>query len=176
MLCSLPIDFVPVEQIRANECHYPDHAATLAETIVRERLWRVPVALERTSLAVMDGHHRVEAARRLRLKYVPCLLLDYNTVEVDTARPGYLVNPPEIIRRARAKELYPPKTTRHKFPAPLPICNISLLLLQGHSTVAFSFMSAHFAGFDRETVVEAANEGYSSHNISGEDLTQGTAS
>ncbi len=166
MLCSLPIDFVPVEQIRPNECHCPDHAVTLADTILREQLWRVPIALERTSLAVMDGHHRLEAARRLKLKYVPCLLLDYDRVKVDATHDGYTVNPREIIRRARAGELYPPKTTRHHFPSPLPICNISVPLLEGRLAISFSQVSTHFIGRRATAMIEAANDWYSTHEMS----------
>jgi hypothetical protein len=156
---------VPVEQIRPNECHYPDHAVTLADTILREQLWRIPIALERTSLAVMDGHHRLEAARQLRLKYVPCLLLDYDSVEVETTRDGYLVSPHEIVRRARTGELYPPKTTRHRFPSPFPTCNISMLLLEGQPAIAFSPAPAHFAGRCATAMVEAANDRYSTHEM-----------
>ncbi len=130
MLCALTIHFVRVDLIRPNECHHPEHAMALADTILREKLWRIPIALERNSLAVMDGHHRVEAARILRLKYIPCLLLDYDQVQVNASRQGYVVTPQEIVRRAKTGELYPPKTTHHRFPSPLPICNISLLLLQ----------------------------------------------
>lgn len=131
MLCTLPIHFVRADLILPNECHHPEHAASLAETIRREQLWRIPVALERNSLAVMDGHHRVEAALQLRLIYVPCLLLDYDHIEVSASRQGYLVTPQEIVRRAKAKDMYPPKTTCHRFPSPLPTCNVSVLLLQG---------------------------------------------
>jgi hypothetical protein len=130
MLCALAIHFVRVDLIRPNECHHPEHAMALADTILREQLWRIPIALERNSLAVMDGHHRVEAARMLRLKYIPCLLLDYDQVQVSASRQSYVVTPQEIVRRAKAGELYPPKTTHHRFPSPLPTCNISLLLLQ----------------------------------------------
>lgn len=131
MLCTLPIHFVRADLILPNECHHPEHAASLAETIRREQLWRIPIALERNSLAVMDGHHRVEAALQLRLIYVPCLLLDYDQVEVSASRLGYLVTPQEILRRAKARDLYPPKTTRHRFSSPLPTCNVSIWLLQG---------------------------------------------
>ncbi|ARO87448.1 hypothetical protein EBAPG3_006490 [Nitrosospira lacus] len=130
MLRTFPVHFVLVKQIHPHECHYPHHAAALADTILREQLWRMPIALERTSLAVMDGHHRLQAACQIRLKYVPCLLLDYDYVQVDATRRNYPVNPHEIVRRARAGDLYPPKTTRHRFPSPLPICNISVPLLQ----------------------------------------------
>lgn len=130
MLCTLPIHYVQVDRVRPNECHYPEHAAVLAKTILSEQLWRIPITLERNSLAVMDGHHRVEAARILQLKYIPCLFLDYDQVKVSATRLGYVVTPQEIVRRAKSGELYPPKTTRHQFPSLLPICNISLLLLR----------------------------------------------
>jgi hypothetical protein len=123
------IHFIRLDQIRPNEQHYPEHALLLADTILREQYWRVPIALERHSLAVMDGHHRLEAARRLKLMLVPCLLLDYSQVEVSPTRQGYVVTPQEILRRAASGELYPPKTTRHNFPLPPPACNISLSLL-----------------------------------------------
>jgi hypothetical protein len=82
-------------------------------------------------------------------------------VEVDASRHGYLVNSHEIVRRGRTGELYPPKTTRHRFPSPFPICNISVLLLQGQSAIAFSPASAHFASRYTATTVEAANDRYS---------------
>jgi hypothetical protein len=138
MLCSLPIHFVRIDLIHPNECHHPEHATALADTIMREQLWRVPITLERNSLAVMDGHHRFEAARRLKLNYGPCLLLDYEQVEVNATRQDYIVTPQEIVRRARTGDLYPPKTTRHRFPSPLPDCNISLWLLQDRSASPLS--------------------------------------
>lgn len=133
MLCALPVHFVRSDAILPNECHYPEHAASLAETLRREQLWRIPIVLECNSLAVMDGHHRLQAALQLKLAYVPCLLLGYGDVEVIATREGYLVTPQEIVRRARAQDLYPPKTTRHRFPSALPTCNVSVCLLCGRS-------------------------------------------
>lgn len=141
MLCPFPIHFVRVDLIRPTECHHPEHAVTLADTIRREQLWRIPITLECNSLAVMDGHHRLEAARQLKLRHVPCLLLDYEQVEVSATRQGYIVTPQEIVRRARTGNLYPPKTTRHWFPLPLPVCNISLWLLQGQSASPLSSLT-----------------------------------
>lgn len=133
---TLPIHLVPVGRIRPSELHYPEHAIALADTIRDEQIWHIPVTLERRSLTVMDGHHRVAAARLLKLKFVPCVLLDYSQVEVSATRPGYLVTPQEIVRRAKAEDPFPPKTTRHRFSSPLPICDISLSLLAGEPVSA----------------------------------------
>jgi hypothetical protein len=129
VLCALPVHFVRADAILPNERYYPEHAASLAETIQREQLWRIPIVLECNSMAVMDGHHRLQAALQLKLACVPFLLLDYDDVEVSATREGYLVTPQEIVRRAKAQNLYPPKTTRHRFPSALPICNVSVCLL-----------------------------------------------
>ena len=104
-----------------------------------EPLWRIPIALERTSLAVMDGHHRLEAARRLRLKYVSCLLLDYDSLEVDATRHGYLVNPHEIVRRARSGELYPSKNDASQ--VPIAISNLQYFSAAAPRPVSNSFLA-----------------------------------
>jgi hypothetical protein len=133
MLRILSIQLVPISWIRPSELHDPQHAAALADTLQNDRIWHIPVTLERRSLAIMDGHHRVAAARLLKLKFVPCVLLDYSQVEVEAMRAGYLVTPQEIVRRAQMEDLYPPKTTRHRCLSPLPTCDLSLSLLSGEA-------------------------------------------
>lgn len=135
MLRKLPIHLVPIGRIRPSECHDPKQATVLAKMMRDKGVWHTPVMLERRSLTVMDGHHRLAAARLLELKFVPCLLLDYNQVEVNTARAGYLVTPQEIVRRAQMEDLYPPKTIRHLFSSPLPPCDLSLWLLEGREAI-----------------------------------------
>lgn len=65
MLWKLPAHLIPIGRIRPSDLHDPQHAATLADTIRDERIWRIPVKVECRSLAVMDGHHRLTAARLL---------------------------------------------------------------------------------------------------------------
>ena len=123
------IEFIALALIRPTEQHYAEHAELLAQDLRRVALWRVPIVLERDSLAVMDGHHRLAAACRLGLAFAPCLRLAYAQVGLTATRSGYRVDPAEIVRRARQCDLYPPKTTRHAFAQPLPLCNVSLCLL-----------------------------------------------
>jgi hypothetical protein len=78
----------------------------------------------------MDGHHRLAAALLLGLSRVPALLLDYGIVDVVAARDDFIVTPDAIVARAYARDLYPPKTTRHLFPSPVPRCNVSLSLCE----------------------------------------------
>lgn len=123
------IELIATDHILPNEEHDEARMLEVLESIQHTGRWTAPIVLERTSLAVMDGHHRLAAARRLSLPRVPCLLLDYLQVDVVPRRPGFRVDGDQIIARSRARELYPPKTTRHIFPQPLPDCSIDLRAL-----------------------------------------------
>ena len=112
--------------ILPNEEHDASHAAHLAALMRETGVWQSPVVLERESLAVMDGHHRLAASQLLGLRYVPALLLDYSSVRVVARRAEFVVTPEAILQRARMRDLYPIKTTRHLFSSPIPNCNIVL--------------------------------------------------
>ncbi|NIF66596.1 hypothetical protein F3J11_28600 [Burkholderia sp. Cy-647] len=129
-LRALHLRFIDPVRLLPHERHDPDHAAALADSMRDGGIWRVPLVAERASLVVMDGHHRLAAALALGLARVPVLLLAYREVPVEATRAGYAVTPEAIVARALAGDLYPVKTTRHAFDAPLPACHVSLHLLQ----------------------------------------------
>lgn len=126
MLNTLEVEFIETRAILPNEEHDASHAAQLAESMRNSGVWEVPIILERKSLAVMDGHHRLAAAFLLDLRVVPALLLDYSMVKVVARRAGFVVTPESILERARMRDLYPHKTTRHLFSSTIPNCNIAL--------------------------------------------------
>ncbi|MBN3817428.1 ParB N-terminal domain-containing protein [Paraburkholderia sp. Se-20369] len=123
------IELIPTAHILPNEEHDETRLLEVLDSIARSGRWTAPIVLERASLAVMDGHHRLAAARRLSLPRVPCVLLDYAQVGVETRRADYRVNGEQIVARSRARQLYPPKTTRHIFPQALPVCSIDIAIL-----------------------------------------------
>lgn len=123
------IELISIDQILPNEEHDELRLLEVLASIEHSGRWTAPIVLERTSLAVMDGHHRLAAARRLCLSRVPCVLLDYLQVGVETRRPDFRVDGERIVARSRARALYPPKTTRHIFPQPLPVCSIEIGML-----------------------------------------------
>ncbi|MGN6650636.1 ParB N-terminal domain-containing protein [Trinickia sp.] len=129
------VELIATERILPNEEHDEARLLDVLNSIERAGRWTAPIVLERASLAVMDGHHRLAAAKRLSLPRVPCVLLDYGQVGVQTRRPEFQVDATQIVARSLARMLYPPKTTRHIFPSPLPPCNIELAVLTSTSGV-----------------------------------------
>ncbi|NLU99019.1 hypothetical protein B6N13_13125 [Marinomonas sp. UCMA 3892] len=130
MLGAKPVTFVDLNLILPNEEVYDYRVDWLANKIEMEKLWRVPVTIDRDSFAIMDGHHRRAAAQRLNLKRIPCILLDYSEVELISTHSSMLVTPKVIKDFAKNRKFFPPKSTKHIFKSPLPTCNISLELLK----------------------------------------------
>ena len=111
----LEIALVDLNRVLPTEEVNPDFVDTLAAGIAVSGVWSHPLLVEADSLAVLDGHHRLAAAKRIGLRSVPALSVSYGDprVHVESWRPGPAIPPAEIIARARAGHLLPYKSTRH---------------------------------------------------------------
>lgn len=103
----------------------PPHILRPTEQIIDSRLqevtscmftagvWQEPILVERSSLVVMDGHHRHAFALANGFSRVPCVLLSYSDVALESRREDQLVTPEEVIARGLEGRLFPAKSTRH---------------------------------------------------------------
>jgi len=101
------------QQLLPTEEFIEERVLQVSRDIIREGFWLEPILVERTSLVIMDGHHRREFAKRHSLLWVPCLLLDYSQVELGSWRAGLDICPEDVIARGLQRRPYPAKTTRH---------------------------------------------------------------
>ena len=120
------IELVPVGQLKHIEGFSPKRVEWLLNKIVTENIWVKPLALERKHKLVLDGQHRMEVARRLKLRAVPAILYDYADVEIWSLRKTYEFDWKLVVEKALAGDIYPYKTVKHKFPLPLPKCSFAL--------------------------------------------------
>lgn len=122
---------VPVSSLRHIEGFSAKRVAWLVEKIRREGVWDKPIAIDARHNLVMDGQHRMEAARALRLRRVPAVRFRYSEVRIWSLRPKqYGFDWREVTRRARSGDIYPYKTVKHAFPRALPRCELSLAELR----------------------------------------------
>ena len=110
------IVYISVNKLKHIEDFGPKRVDWLKEKILAEGEWTVPLKIEQENFLVMDGQHRMEVAKLLDLKYVPCILYSYNEVEVWSLRDNYEVNAELIINRVADNDIYPYKTAKHAFP------------------------------------------------------------
>lgn len=97
--------------------------------------FRFPVLIDGNTLTILDGHHRVEAAIKLGLKFIPVFPVDYykdEDVMVFPRRKEFRITKKSVVSRALKGILYPPKTTRHVFRRiTFPSSNLSLSYTNG---------------------------------------------
>lgn len=110
----------------------PSHVIELEKQIIDCGRWIMPIVVNRDHLFVMDGHHRLAIAKRLRLAVLPVIFLDYGDVDVVAWRQGEVITPDRILEMARSGHKFPCKTTRHIFRVPIPRCDHALEDLQRH--------------------------------------------
>lgn len=117
-------------RLRPTEECVPDRLMEVTSDILRDGFWKEPILVERGSMIVMDGHHRLAFALQRGLASVPCLLVTYSHVSLTAWRNDVVVSPDEIISRGMTGKLYPPKSTRHTLLTPVDyVCNFPLAML-----------------------------------------------
>ncbi len=109
------------------------HLSELVEQIGRDGVLFRPVVVDRHSLVILDGHHRVLALRRLGCALVPAYLVDYfdSGIAVMPRRPEIPVSKDSVIATGLRGRLYPPKTSRHEWEYPLEERPVPLAVLTG---------------------------------------------
>lgn len=116
-------ELVPVDGLLLHEEIDGEAVGRLAEEIRRDGIVRDPIWVARGSRVILNGHHRYAALRRLGVARVPAWVFDYEDdemVRLDRWNPGPPISKAQVVRRARAHRLFPPKTTRHRLGLELP--------------------------------------------------------
>ncbi|MGD0250438.1 MAG: ParB N-terminal domain-containing protein, partial [Thermoplasmata archaeon] len=115
-------DLVPIEELHSHEEIDEENVVELIAEITRAGVFADPIWASRGSLVILNGHHRVEALRRIGAHRVPTWLFEYETdvVSLEPWRPGLPITKAEVVRRGLGGHLFPAKTTRHKIRVELP--------------------------------------------------------
>jgi len=116
----------------------------LSDNIRRGGFWTTVIPAEMASGWIMDGNHRLNAARYLELKYIPVVRLHYDDPRVSVLRwdndQPYPLE--QVNHEARRGALLPFKTTRHRFNPLLPDVNVALDILKRSSGLICSRVSS----------------------------------
>jgi hypothetical protein len=122
------IVLMPPERLLPHERHDPDRVRTIAAEMQERGCWIKPLLVERRHLIILDGHHRWQAAKALRLAVVPLVLIGYEDPRLTLSawRETESWTPQDVIACALSGRLCPIKTTRHVLSPPLPPISLSL--------------------------------------------------
>jgi len=87
----------------------------LEKEIKEDRILKKPIVADRSTLVVLDGHHRLEVLRKMGAKRIPVILVDYDDPRIIVKKwreNGDLEK--NLVREAGIYgKLFPPKTSKH---------------------------------------------------------------
>ena len=119
-------ELIDVDKLIPIEGFIDERKKLIFEKVKDDQYWTKPVVLDSENYLIMDGHHRFEAAKQLKLRKIPAILVSYKDVRVWSLRTSEKVTVELVRERALLGEIYPNKTVKHKFPFEVGSCNIPL--------------------------------------------------
>src|SRR4030066_1431881 len=104
--------FLNLEELREHEEIRPDYLEALKNEILCDGILKMPIAVDKNTFIILDGHHRLHALRKMGSKKIPVILVDYQSQEVQvvTWREGENITKEIIIHTALTGRRMPPKT------------------------------------------------------------------
>jgi len=135
------VQLVPVEFLRPHEEVIPKNVDQLERMTLKWDAYTKPLLVDRSTGTILDGHHRYEIAKRLELKCLPCVLVDYLSDEsikiiLWPSSKWTSIDKRDVIDAALNGNLMPPKTSRHLLSEDLPPISVSLSRLLSPATDA----------------------------------------
>ena len=126
--------FVDIGLLKGHEEVIPDNLDKREKKLLSRGFYK-PIIVDRSSMVILDGHHKWTAAARLGLVRVPVIMVDY------LADEGVLVDvwpncgrdsitKTEVLAMGVSEDIFPPKTSRHTLPFDIPSISIPLDDLQ----------------------------------------------
>ena len=131
----MDVELVPITWLRPHEEVKPRNVDTLHEMTLRWSAYTKPLLVDRESGTILDGHHRHQVGIRIGLSRLPVIKVDYledDGIELDLWPASALesLTKQQVIDMALSGDVYPPKTSRHRFSDHLPPIAVPLDLLR----------------------------------------------
>jgi len=123
------ISLIDLDELKEHEQIRPEYLEELKDEILSDGILKMPIAIDKATCIILDGHHRLHALRRIGCKRIPCILFDYQSAEIEVLpqREGETVTKEMIIETALAGRRMPPKTSKHMVMIEGALKHISML-------------------------------------------------
>jgi hypothetical protein len=123
------IFLIDLGELKEHEQIRPEYLEELKNEILSDGILKMPIAVDKETYIILDGHHRLHALRRIGCKRIPCLLFDYQSPEIEVLpqREGETVTKGLVIETALTGRRMPPKTSKHMVMVGGELKHISIL-------------------------------------------------
>jgi hypothetical protein len=105
----------------------------LADRMLLDWFIRYPILVDSKTLVVLDGRHRLAAAKLLGLRFIPAILVNYDgdRVSVSSWRDAVTITKDMVGEHGLMGNLMPPKTSGHRVCFEVPEVRVPLEVLRG---------------------------------------------
>jgi len=109
------IVFIRIEELREHEEIRPHYLEELKNEILSDGILKMPIAVDRETYIILDGHHRLHALKKIGCNKIPVILVDYQSPEIEVIpwREGERITKEIIMETALAGKRMQPKTSKH---------------------------------------------------------------
>ncbi len=109
------ICLIDLEELKEHEEIRPDYLEELRKEILSDGILRMPIAIDKNSYIILDGHHRLQALKRIGCRKIPCVLVDYQSHEIKVIpwREGEQITKEIVIEAAVSGRKMASKTSKH---------------------------------------------------------------
>ena len=123
------ICLIDLEILKEHEEIRPDYLQELKNEILTDGILKMPIAVDKKTYIILDGHHRLHALKKIGRKRIPVILFDYQSPEIKVLphREGETVTKEMILQTALAGRRMPPKTSKHMILVEGELKHISIL-------------------------------------------------
>jgi len=104
-----------IGELKEHEEIRPDYLETLKNEILSDGILKMPICIDKNTCIILDGHHRLQALKRLGCKKIPCVLVDYQSKDISVIpwREGETITKETIIDMALSGRKMSSKTSKH---------------------------------------------------------------
>jgi len=112
---EVDIAFLKLEELKEHEEIRPDYLEELKNEILSDGILKMPIAVDKNTYIILDGHHRLHALKKIGCKKIPVVLVDYQSPEIKVIawREGESISKEIVIHTALMGGRMPPKTSKH---------------------------------------------------------------
>jgi len=106
---------VDIDKLKEHEETDSEHLKELMKEIKSDGILKKPIAVDRNRNIVLDGTHRLRALKRMNIKLIPVIFVNYQSprVKVISWRKGEKITKNAVIAASLTGKKLPPKTSKH---------------------------------------------------------------
>jgi len=93
-----------IDELKEHEDIRPAYLEELKNQIMLDGILKMPIAVDEETYVILDGHHRLQALKRLGCTKIPVVLVDYQSPEIKVLaqREGETITK-EMVKRSQKR-------------------------------------------------------------------------